>query len=73
MAQIRIGSDDILDVLGRLLAEFGDRIDVDTIRSVAVQEVALFDKAKIRTFVPLISWRLARSHLLERLEPHGSA
>jgi hypothetical protein len=56
-------------VFDRLSAEFGDRIDADTIRRVAIQEIALFENAKVRTFVPLIAWRLARFRLLEGSSP----
>jgi hypothetical protein len=62
---------DIADVIERLSAEFGDRIEADTLRRVASQEVALFEGAKVRTFVPMIAWRLARLRLLETLEPEA--
>ena len=50
MAQAETGdADDIKAVIERLSAEFGDRIDTDTIRRIATQEVGLFGSAKVRT------------------------
>ena len=50
-------------VFQQLSEEFGDRIDSGTIRRVATEEVALFDGAKVRDFIPMIAWRLARARL----------
>ena len=55
-------------VTHRLIDEFSDRIDVDTIARVAREEVLLFDRAKVRDFVVTIAWRLARERLRESLE-----
>lgn len=57
-----------LVVFEQLSEEFGDRIDSGTIRRVASEEVALFDGAKVRDFIPMIAWRLARARLKEHLE-----
>jgi hypothetical protein len=66
------GSSDVSDVIERLSDEFGGRIDAETIRRVAIHEVALFEGAKVRTYVPMIAWRLARYRLSERLRRPGS-
>ena len=58
---------DEVDVIQRLVEEFADRIDRRTIRRVARQELALFDRSKVRTTVPAIAWRLARSRLEDLL------
>ena len=50
-------------VFEQLAAEFGDRIDSGTIRQVASEEVAQFDGAKVRDFIPTIAWRSARARL----------
>ena len=60
-------------VIKELSAEFGDQIDVASITRVATQEVALFDGAKVRNFIPMIAWRLARFRLLEQVQLHRSA
>jgi hypothetical protein len=65
------GASEVRGVIERLSAEFGDRIDPDTICRVAIQEAALFEGAKIRTFVPIIAWRRARFRLLEGLTDAG--
>ena len=54
-------------VFEQLSEEFGDRIDSGTIRRVASEEVAVFDGAKVRDFIPVIAWRLARARLKEYL------
>jgi hypothetical protein len=54
-------------VFKQLSEEFGDRIDSGTIRRVASEEVALFDGAKVRDFIPMIAWRLARARLKDLL------
>ena len=58
---------DEVDVIQRLVEEFADRIDRRTIRRVARQELALFDRSKVRATVPAIAWRLARSRLEDLL------
>src|SRR5215203_6987924 len=50
-------------VTRQLVEEFGDRIDVATIERVAREEVRLFDRARVREFVAVIAWRLARDRL----------
>ncbi len=65
------GADVLANVIEQLSAEFGDRIDLTTIRGIATQEVALFENAKVRTHVQVIAWRLARARLLARLGSQG--
>ena len=60
--------DDIAYVIERLSVEFASRIDPDTIRRVATQEVELFDNAKVRDFISPIALQLARSRLIDLLE-----
>ena len=50
-------------VFRRLLDEFGDRIDEETIRDVATEEVHAFTGARVGTFVPIIAWRKGRTRL----------
>ncbi len=54
-------------VVHQLSMEFGDQVDPQTIQEVATHEVSQFDGAKVRDFVPIIAWRLARARLLEEL------
>ena len=51
-----------------LTDEFGHEVDPGTIRRLAMEEIALFDRAKVRLFVCSISWRLARARLRQHLE-----
>ena len=51
-----------------LTDEFGLEVDQRTIRRVAMEEWALFDRAKVRLYVCTISWRLARLRLIEHLQ-----
>ena len=68
MVALGAGEPDEGRVADQLIAEFGERIDTSTIRLVAEQELALFDRAKVRTFVPIIAWRLARARLQEHID-----
>jgi hypothetical protein len=63
-----VETDDLSRVIGWLAGEFGDRIDAGTIQRVAREEVQAFREAKVRLFVPSISWRLARARLQEHIE-----
>jgi phosphoglycerate dehydrogenase-like enzyme len=56
---------ELRSVRDQLIAEFGDRVDRDTIVRVAREEVLLFDRAKVRDFVAIIAWRLARDRLAD--------
>ena len=62
------GEEELLLVIKWLTDEFGLEVDPRTIRRVAMEEWALFDRAKVRLYVCTISWRLARLRLLEHLE-----
>lgn len=62
-------------MVAQLTKEFDGRVDTGLIRRVATQEVALFDRSKVREFIPLIALRLARSrleNLLRDTERSGS-
>jgi hypothetical protein len=59
-------------VIPPLMDEFGERVDPSVIREVAIHELSLFDGAKVRDFVPIIAWRLARARLLEEVAPTRS-
>jgi hypothetical protein len=63
--------DELARVIGWLTSEFEGRIDADTIQRTAWEEVNLFQRAKVREFVPTISWRLARARLAETLDKGG--
>jgi hypothetical protein len=65
-------AEELFRVIQWLTNEFGDEVDPRTIRQVAMEEIALFDRAKVRLFVSSISWRLARSRLRHSLEGAGS-
>ena len=52
-------------IMDRLIDEFGDRIDRDSIARVVREEVLFLHRAKVRDFVPIIAWRLARQRLAE--------
>jgi len=56
---------ELRSVRDQLIAEFGDRVDRETIARVAREEVLLFDRAKVRDFVAIIAWRLARERLAD--------
>ena len=71
-ATVNDGADVLAHVIDQLSAEFGDRIDLASIRQVATQEVALFENAKVRTHVQVIAWRLARARLSARLGSQGT-
>jgi hypothetical protein len=58
---------ELQSVTDRLIAEFGDRIDRDLIARVVREEVLLLDRARVREFVSIIAWRLARQRLTEDL------
>jgi hypothetical protein len=62
------GEEELLLVIRWLTDEFGLEVDQRTIHRVAMEEWALFDRAKVRLYVCPISWRLARLRLLEHLE-----
>jgi len=55
-------------VVRRLIDEFGDQIELNTIVRVAREEVLLFDRAKVRDSVPTVAWLLARDRLRGNLE-----
>lgn len=63
---------ELLLVTRRLIAEFGDRVDIGTIVRVAREEVLLFDRAKKRDRVSAIAWLLARDRLLDSLSQRPS-
>jgi hypothetical protein len=50
-------------VFAALSQEFGTRLDAVTIERIASEEVAAFDEARIRDFVPLLAIRQARLRL----------
>jgi hypothetical protein len=54
-------------VVDRLAGEFGSRVDPDTLRAVAVREMASFEGARVRDFVPILAWRQARMQLRQTL------
>jgi hypothetical protein len=54
-----------------LIAEFGDRIDRDTIARVVREEFLILDRARVREFVSIIAWRLARQRLTDELARAG--
>jgi hypothetical protein len=62
------GEKELLVVIQWLTDEFGLEVDPRTIQRVAMEEWALFDRAKVRLYVRTISWRLARLRLREHLE-----
>ena len=62
------GEEELLLVIQWLTDEFGLEVDQRTIHRVAMEEWALFDRAKVRLYVCPISWRLARHRLREHLE-----
>lgn len=66
--QLIEGEEELLLVIKWLTDEFGLEVDPRTIHRVAMEEWALFDRAKVRLYVCTISWRLARLRLLEHLE-----
>ena len=68
---MREAPDETSFVLAQLAREFDGRIDTNLIHRVATQEVALFEGSKVRTFVPLIALRLARSRLEDLLRDTG--
>ena len=68
MEQHTEAEEELLLVIKWLTDEFGLEVDPRTIRRVAMEEWALFDRAKVRLYVCTISWRLARMRLLEHLE-----
>ena len=65
-------ADELRRVIQWLTDEFGNEVDPRTIRQVAMEEVALFDRAKVRHFVCSISWRLARFRLYQHLDGVGN-
>jgi hypothetical protein len=65
-------TEELLRVIQWLADEFGNEVDPGMIRQVAMEEVALFDRAKVRLFVCSISWRLARFRLHQHLERVGN-
>jgi hypothetical protein len=67
-----VEAEELFRVIQWLTNEFGDEVEPRTIRQVAMEEIALFDRAKVRLFVSSISWRLARSRLRQHLEGAGS-
>ena len=68
MKQHMEGEEELLLVIKWLTDEFGFEVDPRTINRVAMEEWALFDRAKVRLYVCTISWRLARFRLREHLE-----
>ena len=62
------GEEELLVVIQWLTDEFGLEVDPRTIQRVAMEEWALFDRARVRLYVRTISWRLARLRLREHLE-----
>lgn len=67
-----VEAEELFRVIQWLTNEFGDEVDSRTIRQVAMEEIALFDRAKVRLFVSSISWRHARSRLRQHLEGAGN-
>ena len=68
MEQHTEAEEELLLVIKWLTDEFGLEVDPGTIRRVAMEEWALFDRAKVRLYVCTISWRLARLRLIEHLQ-----
>ncbi len=56
----------------RLAAEFTGRVPPEIIKEVAAEEVAVFDSARVRDYVPIFAWRQARTRILGLLEPEGA-
>jgi hypothetical protein len=55
-------------VVEQLCAEFGDRVDPATIRTVAAEELARLADATVRDFVPIFTWRRSRARIRQQLE-----
>ena len=68
MEQHTEAEEEVLLVIKWLTDEFGLEVDQQTIRRVAMEEWALFDRARVRLYVCTISWRLARLRLIEHLQ-----
>jgi hypothetical protein len=52
-------------VSAALSREFADRLDPVIIERVAAEEVAAFDKARVRDFIPILAMRRAPRRLWE--------
>jgi hypothetical protein len=59
---------DVRHIVNQLIAEFGSRIDAETISVVSEHEFALLDRAKVTSFVEIIAWRLARTRIKELVD-----
>jgi hypothetical protein len=59
---------DVRHIVDQLVAEFGGRIDAETISVVSEHEFALLDRAKVTSFVEIIAWRLARTRIQELVD-----
>jgi hypothetical protein len=47
----------------QLEEEYGDRVPPETIEIVARQSLGAYQSARVREFVPVFAWRLARRRL----------
>jgi len=60
------GSRDQLSWVSTALSqEFADRLDAVTIERVAAEELAAFDEARVRDFIPILARRRGRRRLLK--------
>jgi hypothetical protein len=50
----------------QLANEYGDAIPAETLDRVAEQSLGAFQGARVREFVPVFAWRLARQPLSQR-------
>ena len=65
------GRDHLSWVRSALSREFADRLDPATIERVAADEVAAFDEARIRDFIPILALRRGRLRLREWIHGRG--
>jgi hypothetical protein len=61
-----VGSRDHLSLVSAALSqEFAERLDVAIIQRVAAEELAAFDDARVRDFIPILAIQRARLRLWE--------
>jgi hypothetical protein len=59
----QVHADPLPGLLQQLEEEYGDRVPPETIEIVARQSLGAYQGARVREFVPVFAWRLARSRL----------
>jgi len=59
---------DLVDVAHQVRAEFADQLDPGEVDECLNRIAAKFDRAKVRSFVPLLVRRYARDELHERVK-----